>query len=85
MYKKEVDVMKTSILEIADLFYQNRIKEGTERLPELIKLLTEIVKMIDAQKQKGFAELLNYVTEAIESKEYVLLADILVFEVLEEI
>lgn len=85
MYKKEVNVMKTSILEIADLFYQNRIKEGTERLPELIKLLTEIVKMLDVQKQKGFAELLNYVTEAIESKEYVLLADILVFEVLEEI
>lgn len=85
MGKKQVDTVREEILDIADTFYQNRIAEGVKQLPKLIRLLSEESKDINEQKQKKYIELLNYVMEAMEQKEYILLADVLVFEILEEL
>lgn len=85
MGKKQVDTVREEILDIADAFYQNRIAEGVKQLPKLIRLLSEESKDISEQKQKKYIELLNYVMEAMKQKEYILLADVLVFEILEEL
>lgn len=85
MREKQEDTVKKQILDIADILYQNRISEGVKQLPKLITLLSEKSKDISEQKQKKYIELLNYVMEAMEQKEYVLLADVLVFEISDEL
>ena len=68
------------IQEITDLFYQNQLEQGIERLPELIKSLTALAEEIEAEKQEGYTLKLKQLVEAMELKDYVLLSDILVFE-----
>jgi len=68
------------IQEITDLFYQNQLEQGIERLPELIKSLTVLAEEIEAEKQEGYTLKLKQLVEAMGLKDYVLLSDILVFE-----
>lgn len=68
------------IQEITDLFYQNQLEQGIERLPELIKFLTVLAEEIEAEKQEGYTLKLKQLVEAMGLKDYVLLSDILVFE-----
>lgn len=70
----------SGIQEITDLFYQNQLEQGIERLPELIKSLTALAEEIEAEKQEGYTLKLKQLVEAMELKDYVLLSDILVFE-----
>ena len=75
--KKQITL---GIQEITDLFYQNQLEQGIERLPELIKSLTVLAEEIEAEKQEGYTLKLKQLVEAMGLKDYVLLSDILVFE-----
>ena len=74
--KKEV--LQEEIREIADLFYQQKSKEGYGRLQELIADLSQYVAQIEEEAKRQ--ELLEALTEALtamQEQDTTLLADIL--------
>lgn len=68
---------------IADAFYQTEIKFGTERMPNFVRELSEIVPFLEEKQQQNILVILKNVMEAMEAKKYIMLADILVFEVMD--
>lgn len=78
-------ISKKSILEmiekVTDAFYQNHLQIGIKELPELIRNLAELTSIFDTEAQPVFVAGLKQSMEAMEQKDYILLADILVFEV----
>ena len=82
--KKEV--LQEEIREIADLFYQQKSKEGYGRLQELIADLSQYVAQIEEEAKRQ--ELLEALTEALtamQEQDTTLLADILQYELLEKL
>lgn len=79
----------TELLEelqtIADAFYQNQIKTGIEKLPDLVRKLSDFVSHLQPEQQPEFLKILEGVMEAMEIKNYIMLADMLVFDVMETI
>lgn len=72
----------TEVLElVSDMFYQNRLEEGIEELPQLIKALAEAVQDVPEENQLRFTGALKDLMESMEQQDYVLVADILVFEI----
>ena len=69
------------IEELSDKFYQNKVQEGVCQLPKLIQILTNIASRLNIENQNEYLNLLKNVLEAMEEKEYIMLADILVFDV----
>ena len=70
-YRQELQI-------IADLFYQNKMN----KLPDLIRMLNEIMEQECFEDKSKFLDILKNVTECIDSKNYIMLADIIVFELL---
>ncbi|MBP3506705.1 MAG: hypothetical protein J6K43_09960 [Lachnospiraceae bacterium] len=68
---------------IADDFYQNKIKSGTEKMPNFVQKLSEIVPYLEEKQQQNILMILKNVMESMEAKNYIMLADILVFEVID--
>lgn len=68
---------------IADMFYQNQSKRGLELLPQLVADLTAIAPGIAPEYSKRFMNAIRCLMECMEQKDYVLLADILIYEVKE--
>ena len=72
------DQAKQSLLahiqELSDLYYQNRAGEGSEKLKELIRELTAFASTLSQDRQQS-------VMEAMELQDYVLLADVLSFDI----
>lgn len=68
---------------IADDFYQNKMNKGIKKMPELIRKLSEFVPHLRSGQQESFLVILKGIMEAMEMKNYIMLADMLVFDVKE--
>lgn len=75
--------LREYITNLADELYQNRLESGIKKITELIGLLSEYVESADDNLKNAMIAQLKNIVEAMESKDYVLIADILVFEMLE--
>ncbi len=75
----------TELQMIADEFYQNKMKEGIAKMPELVRELSEFVPHLHPDQQESFLVTLKGIMEAMETKNYIMLADMLVFDVKEMI
>lgn len=71
--------------EMADAFYQNRVEDGIGMMPIFIRELNSFINQCPQEEQQNYLLWLKNVMEAMELKEYVLLADILIFDLMEQI
>lgn len=78
----KLEECKQELQIIADLFYQNKIEDGVNKLPDLIRMLNKIMEQECYEDKSKFWGILKNVTECIDSKNYIMLADIIVFELL---
>ena len=83
MKLKKIETQK--IEAIADLFYQNQLEEGIGQLPQLIQVLNEILEEKRYTDEQQYLNLLKNITESIDDKNYIVLADLLVFELMSDI
>lgn len=83
MRLKKIETQK--IEAIADLFYQNQLEEGIGQLPQLIQVLNEILEEKRYTDEQQYFDLLKNITESIDDKNYIVLADLLVFELMSDI
>lgn len=73
--------IKKEIQIIADSFYQNKNMDGIKKMPELIRQLADYLNKMSMEKKQGFSTSVMNLAEAYERKEYVLVADILSYEI----
>lgn len=73
--------IKRELREIADNFYQNRNIEGIQRMPAFIEVLTGRIEQLNEQEQMNYIVIMKNLLGAYEQKEYVMVADILNYEV----
>lgn len=66
---------------VADDFYQNRNNKGIKRMPEMIRSLSAFMTCLKPEEQQEYLTILQGVMEAMETKNYIMLADMLVFDV----
>ncbi|MBS6465651.1 MAG: hypothetical protein KH381_02795 [Clostridium sp.] len=83
MRLKKIETQK--IEAIADLFYQNQLEEGIGQLPQLIQVLNEILEEKRYTDEQQYFNLLKNIMESIDDKNYIVLADLLVFELMSDI
>ena len=83
MRLKKIETQK--IEAIADLFYQNQLEEGIGQLPQLIQVLNEILEEKRYTDEQQYFNLLKNITESNNKKNYIVLADLLVFELMSDI
>ncbi|MDF2472549.1 MAG: hypothetical protein K0R21_331 [Anaerocolumna sp.] len=90
--KVKVEEAITSIEQVTELFYQNQIKAGYEQLEKTILILVTTVDELYAYKSLGneigvkemqLNEVLTQAVNAMESKDSLLLSDILQYELKE--
>jgi hypothetical protein len=79
---KKIETQK--IEAIADLFYQNQLEEGIGQLPQLIQVLNEILEEKRYTDEQQYFNLLKNIMESIDDKNYIVLADLLVFELMSD-
>lgn len=72
----DLAVVKEKLIEIATYFYQERIQEGMNMFMDVIGLVVQIPE---------FSECINPLFDAVEAKDYVLVADIFYHEMAERI
>lgn len=77
------DELIEQIEELSDLYYQNRVKEGAEKLATLVKELSAVAPLLPAERQQEYLIMMKNFMEAMELKDYVMVADILTFDILE--
>ncbi len=82
MRLKKIETQK--IEAIADLFYQNQLEEGIGQLPKLIQVLNEILEEKRYTDEQQYFNLLKNIMESIDDKNYIVLADLLVFELMSD-
>ncbi|GEM_PF-3341435 len=82
MRLKKIETQK--IEAIADLFYQNQLEEGIGQLPQLIQVLNEILEEKRYTDEQQYFNLLKNIMESIDDKNYIVLADLLVFELMSD-
>ena len=82
MRLKKIETQK--IEAIADLFYQNQLEEGRGQLPQLIQVLNEILEEKRYTDEQQYFNLLKNIMESIDDKNYIVLADLLVFELMSD-
>lgn len=72
--------LQEDIIQVSDCFYQNRIQNGIDIIPEFIQKLMTFSSQIKQEDVQGYTYILKNIMETMESKDYILLADLLVFE-----
>ena len=82
MRLKKIETQK--IEAIADLFYHNQLEEGIGQLPQLIQVLNEILEEKRYTDEQQYFNLLKNIMESIDDKNYIVLADLLVFELMSD-
>ena len=82
MRLKKIETQK--IEAIADLFYQNQLEEGIGQLPQLIQVLNEILEEKRYTDEQQYFNLLKNIMESIDDKNYIVLADLLMFELMSD-
>ena len=68
---------------VTDMFYQNRLNEGIKRMPELVQKLAGYMSALSPSMQQQYLGAVKAVMEAMEVKNYIMLADVLTFEILD--
>lgn len=81
---KKDDLME-HIQELADLYYQNQVSKGSQKLQSLVQELTAVAPLLQPKEQQEYLVMLQGFMEAMELKDYVMMADILTFDILEAI
>lgn len=81
MAEYDLSALEENIQDITDALYQQRVKEGLETIPLVLKQLSTIAMQLDEEKETALLSILKNAMDALEEKEYVLLADILYFDV----
>ncbi len=81
MAEYDLSALEENIQDITDALYQQRVKEGLETIPLVLKQLSTIAMQLDEEKKTALLSILKNAMDALEEKEYVLLADILYFDV----
>lgn len=72
--------LQENIIHVSDMFYQNNIQNGNDELPQLIQQLTTFGGTLRQEDLPQYMVVLKSIMEAMECKDYILLADLLVFE-----
>ena len=67
----ELLLLKENLIDTAVCFYQERVNEGLERFEKVLAMILQIPE---------FTRLIEPTMEAVENKDYVLLADIFYHE-----
>ena len=73
--------LRNEIIKVSDLLYQNNLGEGVKAIPALIRKLSTLGSMLPGDMIPPYTNILKNIMEAMEIKDYVLLADLLVYEV----
>lgn len=76
--KKE---LMEEIQSITDYLYQNRLSEGTKALPSLIQQLASFAHNLEQEDVPIYTNILKNIMEAMEIKDYILLSDLLIYEI----
>jgi len=74
------DQLWNDIQAVADAFYQNHPETGMQYLPELSRLIAARITTLDTAMQQQCIERFQMLTEAMEQNAYIMIADILIFE-----
>ncbi len=91
--KKKIQELIQSLDAITELFYQQQDKKGMEELgaelPGLVALIDEMYLYKQEHEEMAFEdtqinEALQQMLSAMEDKDYVLLADVIKYEVIEK-
>ena len=78
--------LEKEITEIAQLLYQQKEQEGYNRIAALIPGLTQYIDQIADEKQQSLVlSSLKEMLEAMEQQDMTLLADVLSYELLENL
>lgn len=72
------DEIMPQILEVASAFYKNKNNEAIKAMPDLVRNIAKVLS--DGEKN---TTVMHSLLEAYEQKEYVMVADILLYEVAE--
>lgn len=83
MDEKAKQKLLDQIQEVSDKFYQNKDQDGIVLMPSLIQNLAEMANTIPQGQQSLYYAGIKNLLEAFESKNYVLVADILVYDISE--
>ena len=78
---KNQEELRNEIIKVSDLLYQNNLGEGVKAIPDLIRKLSVLGGMLTEEEMPSYTNVLKNIMEAMEIKDYVLLADLLVYEV----
>ncbi len=83
MESQRIEAVIAHIQELTPLYYQNCPEKGTEQLQALIQELSGLEALIPREQQSRYIGILKNLMEAIEQRDFVMLADILTFDMLE--
>lgn len=79
--KDETKDLVQELKSVADNFYQNRNNKGIKAMPEIIRNLSAFMDRLQPEEQKEYLAVLKGVMEAMETKNYIMLADMLTFDI----
>lgn len=86
--KDLLNEMINDIEEITDLFYQQQVIKGNEKMIPFIQKMTKAVDqmaIIDGFDSDALLEKLKEALDAMEDKDYVLLGDLMQYEIAEQL
>lgn len=72
--------IQEDIIQVSDCFYQNRVQDGIDLLPDFISKLMNFSANVQQEDVVVYTTILQNIMETMETQNYVLLADLLVFE-----
>lgn len=80
------ELLREELEQVTELFYQQKSKEGYERLQVLLADISLYVSGVqDEEQQQELLETLTEALDAMEQRDTTLLADILKYELLEKL
>lgn len=80
------ELLKEELEQVTEMFYQQKSKEGYEKLQVLLADISLYVSGVqDEEQQQELLETLTEALDAMEQKDTTLLADILKYELLEKL
>ncbi len=87
--KRYIEETKSGIIAMTELFYQQNVQEALNKMPnvldgiEKIYVLINDVDCIEAEDKTSIVRILGEAMNAMESGDYVLLADILQYDMID--
>lgn len=87
--KNEISLLLKEITEVTDYLYQQKSAQGLKRLDTLLGKIMTVIDKLFSYKATGkidfdenvLAEALTLAMNAIEEKDYVMLSDVLIYEI----